>query len=100
MRSKITIVSALLFVASTLNAESAASSIMKVFLPREGIIELEGKPVSLEEFRTAVAKLANQDKQAIIRISAPPGVGHKLVATLFEICRAAGLTRISIETSL
>jgi biopolymer transport protein ExbD len=94
------VTTALLFTTVAVGADVAVAPAIKVHLPREGTLEVDGKPISIEEFRVLVGKAAKQDKETVIRITASPSVGHQMPVTLFEICRAAGLTRISIETTI
>jgi biopolymer transport protein ExbD len=87
---------------SVIHAEPASSPVspIVVHVPKDGVIQFCGTTVSFNELRERIVQVAKRDKETPVRITAAPSVDHKGVLPIIELCRSAGLRRVSIETVL
>jgi biopolymer transport protein ExbD len=99
MKSKITIIAALLLAAPVLHAQAELRSSVSVHIAQDGAVRVKDKIISIAEFRALAAKALKQDKNATVRIVAASSASAKLVTSVLDACRAEGITRFSIDTS-
>jgi len=63
-----------------------------------GLVYLNNRPVTLEQLKSYLEKVANQKRPLLIKADRQTSLGK--VVQIWDICRDAGLTQINIATNL
>jgi biopolymer transport protein ExbD len=78
---------------------AALPPVISIRIGENGTLQVQDRMVSIDEFSAWVLGTLQTGKETTLRIVVEPKGDHKLVTRIFELCRASGITRVSISTT-
>ena len=71
--------------------------LISLSVAEDGSLELQGSPISLDQFRIVLAEL-DDPEEAMVRVRADARVSHGVVVEVLDMVRRARIRQLSIET--